>query len=88
MRVVIPYAPGGGVDIVGRFIGAKLSDEFKQQFIADNRSGGGGTVGIDIVAKAHADGYTLLMMNSALAYLPALYAKVPYDTLLRSCYHS
>lgn len=81
VRVVIPYAPGGGVDIVGRFIGAKLSDEFKQQFIADNRMGGGGIVGIDIAAKAPADGYTLLMMNSALTYLPALYAKVPYDTL-------
>ncbi len=81
VRVVIPYAPGGGVDIVGRFIGAKLSDEYKQQFIADNRSGGGGTVGIDIAAKAPADGYTLLMMNSALAYIPALYPKVPYDTL-------
>ncbi len=80
VRVVIPYAPGGGVDIVGRFIGAKLGDEYKQQFIADNRSGGGGTVGIDIVAKAPADGYTLLVMNSALAYLPALYPKAPYDT--------
>ena len=81
VRVLIPYAPGGGVDIVGRFIGAKLGEEYKQQFIADNRSGAGGTVGIDIAAKAPADGYTLLMMNSALAYIPALYPKVPYDTL-------
>ena len=81
VRVVIPYAPGGGVDIVGRFIAAKLSDEFRQQFVADNRTGGGGIVGNDIAAKAPADGYTLLMMNSALAYLPALYSRVPYDTL-------
>lgn len=81
VRMVIPYAPGGGVDIVGRFIGAKLAEEYKQQFIADNRMGGGGTVGNDIVAKAPADGYTLLAMNSALTYLPALYPKAPYDTL-------
>jgi tripartite-type tricarboxylate transporter receptor subunit TctC len=81
VRVVIPYAPGGGVDIVGRLVGAKLAEEFKQQFIADNRMGGGGTVGNDIVAKASADGYTLLAMNSALTYLPALYPKAPYDTL-------
>jgi tripartite-type tricarboxylate transporter receptor subunit TctC len=81
VRVLIPYAPGGGVDIVGRFVGAKLSEEYRQQFIADNRSGAGGTVGIDIAAKAAADGYTLLAMNSALAYLPALYPNLPYDTL-------
>ncbi len=55
VRLVIPYAPGG--------------DEYRQQFIADNRSGAGGTVGIDIAVKAPADGYTLLMMNSALAYI-------------------
>jgi tripartite-type tricarboxylate transporter receptor subunit TctC len=81
VRVVIPYAPGGGVDIVGRLTGAKLGEEYKQQFIADNRMGGGGIVGNDIVAKAPADGYTLLAMNSALTYLPALYPKIPYVTL-------
>ena len=75
MRVVIPYAPGGGVDIVGRFVGAKLAEEFKQQFIADNRTCADGTVGNDIVAKAPADGYTLLTMNRALTYLPSLYPK-------------
>ncbi len=84
VRVLIPYAPSGGVDVVGRFIGAKLGEEYKQQFIADNRSGAGGeggTVCIDIAAKASADGYNLLMMSSALAYIPALYPKVPYDNL-------
>ena len=75
VRVVIPYAPGGGVDIVGRFVGAKLAEEFKQQFIADNRTCADGTVGNDIVAKAPADGYTLLTMNRALTYLPSLYPK-------------
>lgn len=81
VRLIIPYAPGGGVDIVGRFTAARLGEDFRQQFIADNRTGAGGTVGIDIAAKAPADGYTLLMMNSALAYLPSLYPKLPYDTL-------
>jgi tripartite-type tricarboxylate transporter receptor subunit TctC len=79
--MVIPYASGGGGDIVGRFVGAKLSEELGQQFIVDNRSGAGGTAGTDIVAKAPADGYTLLETNSSLAYSPSLYSKLPYDTL-------
>ena len=81
IRMVIPYAPGGGVDIVGRLVGAKLREELGQQFIADNRGGAGGTVGTDIVAKAPADGYTLLVTNSSLVYSPSLYPKLPYDTL-------
>lgn len=81
IRMVIPYAAGGGVDIVGRFVGAKLSEELGQPFIADNRGGGGGTVGTDIVAKAPVDGYTLLVTNNGLVYSESLYAKLPYDTL-------
>jgi tripartite-type tricarboxylate transporter receptor subunit TctC len=81
VRVVIPFAPGGGVDVVGRLVSARLTEELKQQFIADNRSGAGGTVGTDIVAKAPADGYTLLTVNSGFVYSPSLYAKLPYDTL-------
>jgi tripartite-type tricarboxylate transporter receptor subunit TctC len=81
VRVVIPFAPGGGVDVVGRLVSAKLTEELKQQFIADNRSGAGGTVGTDIVAKAPADGYTLLTVNSGFVYSPSLYSKLPYDTL-------
>jgi tripartite-type tricarboxylate transporter receptor subunit TctC len=81
VRVVVPVAPGGGIDIVGRFVGAKLTDDLKQQFVADNRTGAAGIIGTDIVAKAPADGYTLLMQNSALSYMPSLYAKLPYDVL-------
>lgn len=81
VRVVIPFAPGGGVDVVGRLVSAKLTDELRQQFIADNRSGAGGTVGTDIVAKAPADGYTLLTVNSGFAYSPSLYPKLPYDAV-------
>ena len=81
VRVVVPVAPGGGIDIVGRFVGAKLTDDLKQQFVADNRTGAAGIIGTDIVAKAPADGYTLLMQNSALSYMPSLYPKLPYDVL-------
>lgn len=79
--MVIPFAAGGGVDIIGRFVGAKLSEDLGQQFIADNRGGAGGTVGTDTVAKAPADGYTLVVTNNSLTYSPSLYAKLPYDTL-------
>lgn len=81
IRMLIPFAAGGGVDIVGRFVGAKLSEEFGQQVIVDNRVGAGSTVGTDIVAKAPADGYTLLVTNNSLAYNSSLYPKLPFDTL-------
>lgn len=81
VRVVLPVAPGGGIDIVGRLVSAKLTDDFRQQFIADNRSGAAGMIGTDIVAKAPADGYTLLIVNSGLAYMPSLYPKLPYDVV-------
>ena len=81
VRVVVPFAAGGGVDIVGRIISSKLSDELGQQFIVDNRVGAGSSVGTDIVAKAPADGYTLLVTNNSLVYNPSLYRKLPYDTL-------
>jgi tripartite-type tricarboxylate transporter receptor subunit TctC len=81
VRVVIPVAPGGGVDIVARFVGAKLSDDLKQQFVADNRAGAAGIIGTDIVAKSATDGYTLLAQNSAITYMPSLYARLPFDVL-------
>src|SRR4051812_29969002 len=80
IRMVIPYAAGGGVDIVGRVVGAKLSEQFGQQIIADNRGGGGGTVGTDTVAKAPIDGYTVLVTNNGLVFGESLYSKLPYDT--------
>lgn len=81
MRVVVPFAAGGGVDLVGRIVAFKLSEELGQQLVVDNRVGAGSTVGTDIVAKAPADGYTLLVTNNSLVYNPSLYAKLPYDTL-------
>ena len=81
IRMVIPFAAGGGVDLVGRIAGARLSEELGRQVIVDNRVGAGSTVGTDIVAKAPADGYTLLVTNNSLVYNPSLYPKLPYDTL-------
>jgi tripartite-type tricarboxylate transporter receptor subunit TctC len=79
--MVVPFSPGGGVDLVGRIMAARMSEELGQQVIVDNRVGAGSTVGTDIVAKAPADGYTLLVTNNSLVYNPALYPKLSYDTL-------
>lgn len=78
VRVIIPFAPGGSTDIIGRLIAAKLSDRLGKQFVPENRSGGGGTIGMEMVSKAQPDGYTLMFTSSAIAINPLLY-KVPYD---------
>jgi tripartite-type tricarboxylate transporter receptor subunit TctC len=78
VRLVIPFAPGGSTDIIGRLVAAKLSERLGKQFVPENRSGGGGTIGMEMVAKAPPDGYTLLFTSSAIAINPLLY-KVPYD---------
>ena len=81
IRVVVPYAPGGATDITGRTLGAKMSDALKQIIIVDNRSGGSGMIGADIVAKAPADGYTVLLATPAeTAILPHM-QKLPYNPL-------
>ena len=74
IRLVIPYSPGGPVDIVGRLTGQKLSEALKQQIVVDNRAGGGGNIAVEIVAKSPPDGYTLLMgANGTNAINPNLY---------------
>ena len=78
VRLIISFAPGGSTDIVGRMIAAKLSERLGKQVVPDNRGGGGGTIGMEMVAKAEPDGYTLLFTSSAIAINPLLY-KVPYD---------
>ncbi len=67
VRVIVPFAPGGGSDITARQVSAKLGEIFKQQFIVDNRAGAGGIVGMEIVAKAPADGYTIMMMSGSFS---------------------
>ena len=81
IRVVVPFAPGGATDITGRTVGARMSDALKQTVVVDNRSGGGGVIGADLVAKAPPDGYTVLLGTPAeIAILPHM-QKLPYDPL-------
>ena len=81
VRVVIPWPPGGANDIVGRIVAQKMGEQLGQQFIIDNRSGAAGTIGADIVAKAPADGYTIMVHSATHVTNPHLYKKLPYDTL-------
>jgi tripartite-type tricarboxylate transporter receptor subunit TctC len=81
VRIVIPIAPGGGTDIVGRMVAQKLTQAFNQQFIVDNRPGAGGIIGSDAVAKAAPDGYTVLLTPTSHTINPSIYAKLPYDTV-------
>src|SRR4051794_22653305 len=81
VRLVNPYAPGGSVDLVSRGVATALSEMWKQQVIVDNRPGGGTTIGTELVARAEADGYTMLCNSSAIAIMPALYRNLKFDTV-------
>jgi tripartite-type tricarboxylate transporter receptor subunit TctC len=80
IRIVVPFAPGGGNDVFARHLAASMTDVLKQQVIVENRAGAGGTIGSDLVAKAKPDGYTLLLGHTGtLAINPSLYPRLPYD---------
>ena len=81
IRIIVPYSPGGGGDIVSRTIGAKLTEAWGQPVLIENRPGGGTVIGTDVVAKATPDGYSLLLVTSILGVNMHLYRKLPYDTL-------
>ena len=81
IRVVVPFAPGGAVDLVARTLAPRLNEALGQPVVVDNRGGAGGTVGTDIVAKARPDGHTLLIASMGVAVNAVLYPKLPYDTL-------
>jgi tripartite-type tricarboxylate transporter receptor subunit TctC len=81
VRMVVNAPPGGGTDILGRLTAQHLSDTYGQQFIVDNRGGGGGIIGTETVARAQADGYTLLFAFTSHVINPSLRSKLPYDTL-------
>ncbi len=81
IRLVAPFAPGGGVDVSARFISKQLSENLGQSAIVDNRPGAGSTIGTDLVAKAAPDGHTLLVTHNAIAINQSLYPKLPYDTV-------
>lgn len=78
VRLVVPVPPGGGIDMVGRIVSAKLSEDFGQQFVVDNRTGAGGVIGSQIAAHATPDGYTMLVFGSSYPANAALY-KLSYD---------
>src|SRR5471030_478142 len=79
--IVVPGAAGGPTDTLARQLAAAMGGPLKQQLLVDNAGGAGGTIGINKVAKARADGYTLLLFHIGMATSPALYRKLPYDTL-------
>jgi tripartite-type tricarboxylate transporter receptor subunit TctC len=82
VRFVVPYTPGGATDAVTRLIAQRVTEDTKWNFVVDNRAGGNGNIGIDVVAKAKPDGYTIGMGQTAnLAINPTLFPKMPYDAL-------
>jgi tripartite-type tricarboxylate transporter receptor subunit TctC len=81
IRFIVPFQPGGGNDIVGRIVARQLDQALRQPVSVENRGGAGGTTGTDMVARAPADGYTLLINNISLAINATLFPKLPYDTL-------
>src|SRR5262245_26222849 len=79
LRILVPFPPAGGTDIVARLLAQKLTDGFGQTVVVDNRPGAGANIGIGLAAKAAPDGYTILIVSSAFTVNPTLYAKPPYD---------
>lgn len=77
----MPSSPGGGLDFVARATGQRLTASWGQSVVIDNRSGAGGTIGPDLVAKAAPDGYTLLIVSATFAVNPSVYPKLPYDSI-------
>jgi len=82
IRFVVPYPPGGASDVTARVIGQKMGEAWKQQVVVDNRPGANGIIALEYVAKAPADGYTILMANlGPNAINPGVYSKLPYDAV-------
>jgi tripartite-type tricarboxylate transporter receptor subunit TctC len=79
VRMVIPFAPAGPADIIGRLVADRLSQAVGQAFVVDNKGGGNGNIAGDIVAHAEPDGYTVMLLPSALAANASLYSKLPYS---------
>ena len=81
VKVIVPFAAGGTTTILARLMAERMGQSLGQPFVVDNRPGAGGNVGMDLVAKADPDGYTLLMGPIGLAINPALYPKMPFDPI-------
>lgn len=81
VRIIIPFPPGGPTDIMGRFAAEALTKAYGTQFIADNRAGAGGNIGMELCAKSPPDGYTICIMTVAQSIAPAIYRKLPFDPI-------
>jgi len=79
IRLIVPFAPGGGNDLLARYIGSKLYARWGQPVVVDNKPGAGGNIGADYVAKAAADGYTLLLATNTVTINPYLQKNLPFD---------
>jgi len=79
VRLIVPYAPGGNGDIVGRIVADGLTTRLGQQVVVDNRAGGASIIGLDLTVKAPPDGYTIVVVASTIAVLPSLHDKLPFD---------
>jgi tripartite-type tricarboxylate transporter receptor subunit TctC len=81
LRLIVPYPPGPGVDLIARTLSTQLSQTLRQQIVVDNRPGAGSVIGVDLAAKSPPDGNTLLFVNLAYAINAAMMTKLPYDPL-------
>jgi tripartite-type tricarboxylate transporter receptor subunit TctC len=81
VRIIVPLAPGGGMDTMGRLVAQRFGDSMKNTFIVENRPGGGNTLGSSVAIKAPGDGYTLLMIGAAHSVNPSLIKNLPYDSV-------
>jgi tripartite-type tricarboxylate transporter receptor subunit TctC len=81
VRIVTPFAPGGGTDVFARILAQRLSEVLPQQFLVENRPGAGSTIGTEFVAKSPPDGHTFLMTSASFSFNPGLYPKLRYDSL-------
>ena len=81
VKIIVPYPPGGPVDILGRTMGAKLQEVWKQSVVVENKPGASTIIGTEAVVKASPDGYTIGLINTPIVINPGLYSKLPYDTV-------
>src|SRR5437660_7855089 len=81
IRIIVPFTPGSGTDIIARTVTQRLSPQLGQPIVIENRPGAGGTIGAALVAKSAPDGYTLFVHSSSYTVTPSTYKDLPYDTL-------
>src|SRR5881394_1308684 len=81
IKLIVPFTPGTGIDILARTLGQKMGDDWKASVVVDNRAGSSGNIGTEAVARAAPDGYTLLMTASTIVLNRSLFKSIPYDPI-------